>query len=144
MLYQQSTAYAIEALGYLATLAPSESIKARTLAQTLDIPEPFLAKVLSQLVRKRFVSSTKGPNGGFALAVDPGSVTLYRIMAATDSLAALEDECVMGLHSCTSAAPCAFHESWMKFKERVVEQAQSLTILDISKIVTAKLQLSNK
>lgn len=76
MLYQQSTAYAIEALGYLATLTPSESIKARTLAQTLDIPEPFLAKVLSQLVRKRFVSSTKGPNGGFALAVDPGSVTL--------------------------------------------------------------------
>lgn len=144
MLYQQSTAYAIEALGYLATLPPGETMKAKTLAQILDIPEPFLAKVLSQLVRKRFVSSSKGPNGGFALAVDPGSVTLYRIMAATDSLAALEDECVMGLHSCTSAAPCAFHESWVKFKERVVGQAQSLTILDISAIVVAKLKLGSK
>lgn len=144
MLYPQSTAYIIEALGYLATLSPGESIKARALAQVLGIPEPYLAKVLSQLVRKRFVSSSKGPNGGFALAVDPEKVTLYRIMAATDSLRALEDECVMGLRACTSEAPCAFHDSWLKFKERVVGQAQELTISDLSGIVMAKLRLNRK
>lgn len=144
MLYPQSTAYTIQALGYLATLAPGESIKARALAQVLGIPEPYLAKVLSQLVRKRFISSSKGPNGGFALAIDAKTVTLYRIMAATDSLRALEDECVMGLRACTSEAPCAFHDNWLKFKERVVEQAQVLTISDLSEIVTAKLRLKEK
>ncbi len=141
MLYPQSTAYIIEALGYLAALPAGRTIKARDLAQDLEIPEQYLAKILSQLVRKRFVTSTKGPNGGFALAVDPGKVTLYRIMAATDSLSSLEDECVMGLRSCSSATPCAFHHSWLEFKEQVVAKAQKLTLAELSKIVMAKLHL---
>ena len=95
-------------------------------------------------MRKKFVTSTKGPNGGFSLAVDPNTVTLYRIMAATDSLTSLEDECVMGLRFCSSEAPCAFHDSWLKFKEQVVARAQKLTLADLSRIIIAKLSLPPK
>jgi Rrf2 family protein len=141
MLYPQSTAYAIEALGYLATLPMGTTVKVREMAQALDIPEQYLAKVLSQLVRKKFVSSTKGPTGGFSLAVEPGNVTLYRIMAAMDSLTSLEDECCMGLRSCSNATPCAFHEQWIRFKEQVVTKAQHLTLVELSQIVVAKFRL---
>ncbi len=139
MLYPQSTAYAIEALGLLAALPPGKSIKVRELAQQLEIPEQYLAKVLSQLVRKKFVNSTKGPTGGFSLAVEPGNVTLYRIMAAMDSLSKLEDECCMGLRVCSPATPCAFHDQWLKFKEQVIAKAQQLTIADLSRLVVDKL-----
>jgi Rrf2 family transcriptional regulator, iron-sulfur cluster assembly transcription factor len=144
LLYPQSTAYVIEALGFLASLPPGTSIKVRELAQKIEVPEQYLAKVLSQLVRKKFVKSTKGPNGGFSLTVDPNNVTLYRIMAATDSLTSLEDECVMGLRFCSGEAPCAFHENWLRFKEQVVSRAQNLTLADLSKIIIAKLQLPPK
>ncbi len=144
MLYPQSTAYVIEALGYLASLPPGSSIKVRELAVALNLPEQYLAKVLSQLVRKRFVTSVKGPTGGFSLAVDPKTVTLYRIMAATDSLTALEDECVMGLRHCTSEAPCAFHHDWLRFKEQVVLRAQKLTLAELSGIVMNKIKLTQQ
>ena len=139
MLYPQSTAYAIEALGLLAALPPGKSIKVRELAQQLDIPEQYLAKVLSQLVRKKFVNSTKGPTGGFSLAVEPANVTLYRIMAALDSLSKLEDECCMGLRVCSPVTPCAFHDHWLKFKEQVIAKAQQLTLADLSRLVVGKL-----
>lgn len=142
MLYPQSTAYIIEALGYLASLPQGSTIKVRDLASELKLQEQYLAKVLSQLVRKRFVSSVKGPNGGFTLAVDPNTVTLYRIMAATDSLTALEDECIMGLRNCTGDAPCAFHENWIKFKEQVISRAQKLTLVELSEIVMNKIRLT--
>lgn len=144
MLYPQSTAYAIEALGFLATLPPGSTVKVRDISLKLEIPEQYLAKVLSQLVRKKFVTSTKGPTGGFMLAVDPDQVTLYRIMAATDSLTSLEDECCMGLRSCSNQTPCAFHEQWLRFKETVVSKAQQLTLTDLSKIVVAKFRLEDQ
>lgn len=139
MLYPQSTAYAIEALGLLAALPPGKTIKVRELAQQLQIPEQYLAKVLSQLVRKKFVNSAKGPTGGFSLAVEPGNVTLYRIMAAMDSLGKLEDECCMGLRACSGETPCAFHDQWLKFKEQVIVRAQQLTLAELSQIVAGKL-----
>lgn len=125
-------------------MPPGTTIKVRELAAKIEVPEQYLAKVLSQLVRKKFVNSTKGPKGGFSLAVDPKTVTLYRIMAATDSLTALEDECVMGLRFCSAEAPCAFHDNWLKFKEQVVLRAQTLTLADLSTIILAKLQLPPK
>ncbi|MGB5107502.1 MAG: Rrf2 family transcriptional regulator [Candidatus Zixiibacteriota bacterium] len=144
MLYPQSTAYIIEALGYMASLPSGTTIKVRDLAAQLGLPEQYLAKVLSQLVRKRFVSSVKGPNGGFRLTVDPKTVTLYRIMAAIDSLTSLEDECVMGLRHCTGDAPCAFHENWIRFKEQVITRAQKLTLSELSEIVMNKIRLTQK
>ena len=128
MIYPQSTTYALEALGYMAALEPGATVKTRELAETLNIPEHFLGKVMSQLVKKRLISSAKGPTGGFALAVDPSKVTLYRILAALDSLRALEEECVMGLSRCSDKAPCALHESWSKFRDSAVARAQKLTL----------------
>ncbi len=139
MIYSQSIIYALQALGYMASLPPTSSVKVKELASALDIPEHFLGKVLSHLVKRKFISSTKGPTGGFSLEVDPSRVTLYRIMAALDALTTLEDKCVMGLKECSATTPCAFHDNWTRFKDDTVEKAQRLTLEDLSRIVLAKL-----
>lgn len=140
MIYSQPVIYALQALGYLASLPPTSSVKVKEMASTLDIPEHFLGKVLSHLVKRKFVSSAKGPTGGFSLEVDPSRVTLYRIMAALDALTTLEDKCVMGFKECTPSTPCAFHDNWTRFKDDTVEKAQRLTLVDLSRIVLAKLR----
>ncbi len=43
----------------------TKKIGVKKIAEDLDTPQPFLAKLLQQLTRSRLVSSTKGPNGGF-------------------------------------------------------------------------------
>ena len=139
MIYSQATTYSLEALAYLASAPAGTTIKVRDLAQTLSIPEYFLGKILSQLVKRNFVKSSKGPTGGFSLAVDPEKITLYRILATIDSLAILEEHCVMGLKKCSDSAPCALHESWNKFKKEAIKRSQELTLKELSKIIIAKL-----
>lgn len=139
MIYSQSTVYALEALGYIASLPPRTIVNVRDIATKLKIPEHFLGKVLSQLVKKKFISSTKGPTGGFTLNADPEKVTIYRILASLDSLEGIEDDCVMGLQSCTPERPCPLHDNWVKFRDEAVPRIQKLTLAQLSENVMAKL-----
>ncbi len=141
MIYPQATSYAIEALAFVAGLDVGATVKTRQLSEILEIPEQYLGKVMTQLVKKKYISSTKGPTGGFELAVDPDKITLYRVMASLDSLTPLEEDCVMGLGKCSSDTPCAFHERWTKFKDQVTSEAQKLTLTDLSKILLNKMRM---
>ena len=141
MIYPQATAYAIEALAFVAGLNVGTSVKTRQLSEILDIPEQYLGKVMTQLVKKKYLCSTKGPTGGFELEVDPDKITLYRVMASLDSLTPLEEDCVMGLGKCSSETPCAFHERWTKFKEQVTSESQKLTLTDLSNILLNKMRM---
>lgn len=141
MIYPQATSYAIEALSFIAGLEPGTPIKTRQLSHILEIPEQYLGKVMTQLVKKKYIRSSKGPTGGFELIVDPGKVTLYRIMASLDSLTPLEEDCVMGLGNCSADTPCAFHDRWSVFKERVISEAQKLNLIDLSKILLNKMRM---
>ncbi len=123
----------------MASLPPETIVKVKELAKKLKIPEHFLGKVLSLLVKKKFVSSTKGPTGGFTLEADPDKLTLYRILASLDSLEGLEDNCIMGLAACTPEHPCALHDTWITFRDDAIMRAQKLTLTQLSEIVMIKL-----
>jgi len=140
LIYPQATSYAIEALAFIAGLDPGTPVKTRQLSDILDIPEQYLGKVMTQLVKKKYINSSKGPTGGFELTVDPERVTLYRVIASLDSLTPLEEDCVMGLGKCSSDTPCAFHERWTKFKDQAIAEAQKLTLTDLSKILLNKMR----
>lgn len=140
MIYPQATSYAIEALAFIAGLEPGTPVKTRQLSEVLDIPEQYLGKVMTQLVKKKYISSSKGPTGGFELTVDPERVTLYRVIASLDSLTPLEEDCVMGFGKCSSDTPCAFHDRWTKFKDQAIAEAQKLTLTDLSKILLNKMR----
>ena len=138
MIYPRQTVYSLEALGYMATQPLGKSIKVKELAGKLDIPRHFLGKILTELVKKHFLSSTKGPAGGFVLAVNPENITIYRVLAELGALSKLEDSCIMGLSECNCQAPCAFHNIWAEFKESAVLKTQKLTLEKFSKTFVRK------
>ena len=43
----------------------------KQISSDLDLPTPFLAKILQQLAKQKILSSSKGPHGGFSLLKDP-------------------------------------------------------------------------
>ena len=139
MIYPRQTIYSLEALGYMASQPTGTSIKVRELAERLDIPRHFLGKVLTELVKKRFVSSTKGPAGGFVLSVKPTDVTVHTILSDLEAMDKIETFCVMGLSECDCEHPCVLHMQWKNFKEHAVERTQDLTLEDYSKSLQEKL-----
>ena len=76
--------YAVQALAHLARLPPGAWGRARDIAGAASLPDPFLGKVLSQLVKAGLARSVKGPRGGYSLARAPGEITLLDIIEAVD------------------------------------------------------------
>lgn len=141
MIYPQSIVYALEALGYLASLEPNETEKVKHMAKSLKMPEHFLGKVLTELVKKKFITSTKGPSGGFKLSPNTKNITIFRLLASLDGLTVLEDNCIMGLKECSNKTPCSLHDILKKFREEAIQKMEEVTLADFSNLVMVKLHL---
>lgn len=108
--------YAVRALIYLGKFSQDgEKIGIKKIAGDLDIPTPFLGKILQNLVKQKILSSTKGPNGGFGLGKPAEDITLYEIVKTIDG----EDffcNCLISLEPCSThhaaGKPCAVHSQF--------------------------------
>jgi Rrf2 family protein len=66
----------------LARQTGHDRIKSEALARTLDIPERFLGNILPDLSRAGLLSSRRGADGGYRLALAPQEISLASIVAA--------------------------------------------------------------
>jgi len=67
-MLSRASKYAILSTLFLAEHAnENKKISVKVIAESIDVPSPFLAKLFQQLVKGKIISSTKGPNGGFYL-----------------------------------------------------------------------------
>lgn len=117
-MLSNSCRYGIRAVIYLAS-QPESSGKTgiKKISQDLDLPTPFLAKILQLLAKQKILSSTKGPHGGFSLLKDPRTITLYDIVNTIDG-DEIFTNCIMHNGSCTSVddnnKPCPLHDDYSK------------------------------
>ena len=77
----EAASLAIHGMGLLAM---GDRMSAREMASILDVSEAHLAKVFQRLSRSGLVTSTRGPGGGFDLALPPGEISLFEIYAAIE------------------------------------------------------------
>ncbi len=75
--------YALVGLVDLARRAPAKA-SARQLAESSKVPLPMLMNILKELVTGGMVVSTRGMNGGYRLAKDPGEITLRELIQAVE------------------------------------------------------------
>lgn len=54
-------------------------INVNQIAEATAASKNHLAKVMQRLAKQGIVTSSRGPNGGFKLKVDPKELTLYRV-----------------------------------------------------------------
>jgi Rrf2 family transcriptional regulator, iron-sulfur cluster assembly transcription factor len=132
--------YAIRALIYLGKHADGDPrIGIKKISNDLSIPTPFLGKILQNLVKQKILVSTKGPNGGFALAHSADRISLYDIVKIVDG----EDffkNCLIGLHPCSNHAengkPCPVHKSFGPVRKQLCDFYKETTIASITEDMT--------
>ena len=129
-MFSRSSGYAVEALTYLAAQPSGKLVGAREMATTLEIPMPFLWKILRRLSEKRLVRSFKGVHGGYELARPARSIRVSEVLAAgTDG-----DQmglCVIGLDKCDDRDPCPLHSQWKNLRKRMESRFQKTTLADL-------------
>lgn len=130
-LLSKQCEYALQAVTYLAAREKQGRVSIKELTSRLDIPSPFLAKILQDLVRKNLLTSLRGPTGGFALARPADSITLLDIVEAIDGTE-FTQKCVMGFPECSGTHPCAVHETWGRLREEIVTMLSTHSITYIA------------
>lgn len=135
-MLSRASKYAILSTLFLAEHSSEEKkISVKVIAESLDVPNPFLAKLFQQLVRGKIISSTKGPNGGFYLTEKNGKRNVLDIIENIDGLTKIND-CFLGLNECDSANPCPVHFIVEPFKENILGKFRDKTIMEFAKEIS--------
>lgn len=97
------------------------------LAGEMEIPVPFLRKILARLIDGGMVISHRGRAGGLSLNGDPGRISLLDILRLADGKGLLLNRCLGGNGSCTHQGTCTVHGAMHKLQAMMEEQLQSIT-----------------
>ena len=85
MKISAKTEYACLALLQLAVEYESDlPVPIRTIAESNTIPTQFLVQILLQLKGAGYVTSTRGPSGGYRLAKPPNKISVSEILTLTE------------------------------------------------------------
>lgn len=129
-MFSRSSGYAIQALTYLAGQPSGKLVGAREMATTLEIPMPFLWKILRKLSQKKLLRSFKGVRGGYELARPARSICVAEVLAAGrngDQMAG----CILGLSGCDEKDPCVLHSHWKTLRAQIERTVRKTTLADL-------------
>lgn len=91
--------YGIRASVYLALYGEGKLLSIKLIAKGLDVPEPFLGKIMQTLAKRKILFSQRGIDGGFRFNKDPFKVTILEIIDIFDGLDIFSN-CVLGMRIC--------------------------------------------
>lgn len=131
MMLSHTSKYAIRALIYLGLYSsPGKKVGIKKIAGELDIPSPFLGKILQVLVKHQFLGSTKGPNGGFYLnrpAIDIHIIDIIELVDGNEVF----DICAIRISPCDPDQPCSLHKKLSAIRGEMKRIFSTETIADL-------------
>jgi Rrf2 family iron-sulfur cluster assembly transcriptional regulator len=131
-MFSRSAGYAVQALTYLAAQPSGKLTGAREIAAEVEIPMPFLWKILRNLSQKKLVRSFKGVRGGYELARPADKICVREVLDASPDARHVE-MCVLGLEQCNEVAPCPLHQSWKGVRAQIDDLLQQTTLADLAR-----------
>ncbi len=115
----KATGYSLRAVLALVRSNKNNEVSTVTeIADSEEIPEAFLRKLLRPLINAGIVETKRGFSGGIRLAKSPGDITVLEVVEAVEGKLGL-NECVNEPTICEFVEDCLMHEVWMETTERV-------------------------
>lgn len=124
--------YAIRGIIYLARKRVGEISLISEIAEAVDVPQMFLAKIFQSFAKIGLVSSFRGTGGGFTLSRDPATITLREIVEAVEG-PIIPNRCLLHDGACSRAITCTVHPVWRRVQEQVSAVLEGVTLADLTK-----------
>ncbi len=135
--------YAVRAVFDLSMHHKSGRRKAHQIAQSMRIPENYLARILADLVRSGLICATAGRDGGYELQRPPSKICLLDVVDAAEGAIELR-ECVLRGIPCGEDGTCAVHDAWSAAQEALMAQLRRTTFAQIVRRQKASQNLGSK
>jgi Rrf2 family protein len=122
--------YALRAVTDIAQVADHERIPTALIAVRQNIPLPFLAKIVSQLVVRGILETVRGASGGVRLAREPETITMREIIEAIDGPITL-NRCTRDPDVCQIADTCPFCEVFVEAQQALTKRLEQTSLADL-------------
>ena len=128
-MFSKACEYGIRA-AILIAIESSENKKTnpKEIAEKINSPKAFTAKILQALVKHEIIKSTRGAQGGFE--IEPTkikTVKLAQIVTAIDG-DSIYKGCGLGLETCDENHPCPVHEKFKIVRTELREMLENTTL----------------
>ena len=131
-MFSKSCQYALQAVMYIGIASRNKkAVGLQEIAKSQEIPHHFLSKILQELVKKKVLTSIKGPNGGFSLLKSPKKLYLIKIVEIMDGMD-IFDRCGMGLKKCSDQTPCPIHAQFKLVKQDIKQLLSTKSVYELS------------
>jgi Rrf2 family iron-sulfur cluster assembly transcriptional regulator len=133
MLLTKKTEYALLSLISIAKSNTPKNVD--VLSKELNIPKPYLAKILQNFSKSDVLKSFKGINGGFELAMHPRDLSILKIASISEEKLPMVFECSTNLDDCPSeqASTCSLWTVLNNLQSKIDDFLDNLTLKDIMK-----------
>lgn len=132
-MFSKACEYAIRSATYIASQSlEGRRVSLKEIAEEIDSPVAFTAKILQQLSRNQIVDSVKGAAGGFEIdrsKVD--RIKLADIVYAIDGNKVYEG-CGLGLPKCNANKPCPVHDRFVEIRNNLKQMLERTSLFEMT------------
>ncbi len=124
--------YAIRGIIYLAQ-QPSGTISlVSEIAEAVQVPQTFLAKIFQSFAKLGLINSYRGTGGGFTLGRSADKITLLEIVEAVEGPIA-PNRCLIASGACDRVVNCTVHPVWKDVQGKVVDILAGVSLTDLAR-----------
>jgi Rrf2 family protein len=125
--------YGLMAIHYIAVHEDLGAVSAKRIADEFHIPAELLAKILQRLAKKRLITSTSGPKGGYVLARRPSEISVGDVVRALEGPINIVS-CLEASSDCPQMAHCNLRRPVQKIQAAI---SQVLDTMSLSELTSA-------
>ena len=136
--------YSLKALLLLADrYGTQQPVRVEEIAESQNIPENYLRRLLIELKRGGLVASQKGPSGGYQLARSPARITMEDVVEIIEG-GYSPVECLdeAGSPVCPRSEACSMRDVWREVKDSVGQILRRNTLQSLAEKRRAALTFS--
>jgi Rrf2 family iron-sulfur cluster assembly transcriptional regulator len=124
--------YAVMAMADLAQHSDGSPITLSEIAARQEISLAYLEQLFAKLRKRGLVESTRGPGGGYMLAVPADDIPISSIVVAVDEPLKVT-RCATGKPNagCVGARRCVTHDLWDELGRQIQLYLASVTLGDV-------------
>ena len=133
-MFSKACEYGIRAALFVAQKSlEKERVSLKEIAERIETPTAFTAKILQQLVKDKVLISVKGKMGGFEM--DPGQMHTIRLNQIVDSIDGdrIYKGCGLGLKNCDHTKPCPMHDKFLSIRNELQSMLEKTSLLELAK-----------
>ncbi len=145
MQISTKTEYGLRCLLRLARQPEGEALSITEISQTEHVPKHYAQQILMRLRRAGLVRSTRGTEGGFALAQPPAAISVGQVVRVLEG-APFQDTCdhFNKKTDCGHLGDCSIRPVWQIISRRLWESLDHIHLLQLindEKTVGQKLEI---